>query len=39
MKLEEKLRRSEQRCRDLLEQAADEIFLLDENGNLVKIKG
>ncbi|MGA2613939.1 MAG: PAS domain S-box protein [Spirochaetia bacterium] len=29
--IEEKLRRSEQRYRDLLEQAADGIFLLDEN--------
>jgi two-component system, cell cycle sensor histidine kinase and response regulator CckA len=32
---EEKLRRSEQRYRDLLEQAADGIFLLDENGNFL----
>ncbi len=30
-RIEEKLRRSEQRYRDLLEQAADGIFLLDEN--------
>ena len=33
--VEEKLRRSEQRYRDLLEQAADGIFLLDENGNFL----
>ena len=32
---EEKLRISEQRYRDLLEQAADGIFLLDENGNFL----
>ena len=32
---EEKLRRTEQRYRDLLEQAADGIFLLDENGNFL----
>ena len=33
--VEEKLRISEQRYRDLLEQAADGIFLLDENGNFL----
>ena len=33
--VEEKLRRSEQRYRDLLEQAADGIFLLDENFNFL----
>ncbi len=32
---EEKLRRSEQRYRDLLEQAADGIFLRDRNGNFL----
>ena len=32
---EEKLRRTEQRYRDLLEQAVDGIFLLDENGNFL----
>ena len=35
MRAEEELRRSEQRYRDLLEQAADGIFLLDENGNFL----
>ena len=34
---EEKLRRTEQRYRDLLEQAADGIFLLDENGNFLMV--
>ena len=33
--VEEKLRISEQRYRDLLERAADGIFLLDENGNFL----
>ena len=33
--VEEALCRSEQRYRDLLEQAADGIFLLDENGNFL----
>jgi PAS domain S-box-containing protein len=33
--VEDKLRISEQRYRDLLEQAADGIFLLDENGNFL----
>ena len=33
--VQEKLRRSEQRYRDLLERAADGIFLLNENGNFL----